>query len=63
MLGDNLEDIGMVDGFEYDNLLKIGFLNENIEENLENYKKAFDIVILNDGSMEFVNNLLKEIIK
>jgi len=63
LLGDNLEDIGMVDGFEYDNLLKIGFLNENIEENLENYKKAFDIVILNDGSMEFVNNLLKEIIK
>ena len=46
----------------YDNLLKIGFLNENVEENLEYYKKAYDIIILNDSSMDYVNDLLKEII-
>jgi len=61
LLGDNLEDIKMVAGFNYDNLIKIGFLNEKIEENLEAYKKIYDILILNDSSMNFVNNLLKEI--
>jgi len=62
LLGDNPEDIGMIEGFEYENLIKIGFLNENIEESLENYKKYFDIIILNDGSVEFINELLKEIV-
>jgi len=31
LLGDNLEDVGMIKGFPYENLIKIGFLNENIE--------------------------------
>jgi len=62
LLGDNLEDIGMVKGFQYDNLIKIGFLNEDIKENLEDYKKAYDILILNDSSIDYVNLLLKEII-
>ncbi|MDO8524113.1 MAG: hypothetical protein Q7R99_00610 [bacterium] len=61
LLGDNVEDIAMVEGFEYDNLIKIGFLNENIEENLGVYKKNFDAIITNDGSMKFINELLKEI--
>ncbi|MBU1349747.1 hypothetical protein KJ978_03455, partial [Patescibacteria group bacterium] len=47
--------------FDYDNLIKIGFLNENVKENLEEYKKNYDVVILNDGSMEYVNDLLNEI--
>jgi len=63
LLGDNLDDIGMIEGFEYDNLIKIGFLNENIEENLEHYKRNFDVVILNDSSMDYINNLLTEVIK
>jgi 5'-nucleotidase len=62
LLGDNLEDIGMIEGFDYDNLIKIGFLNENIEENLSEFQKNFDIIILNDGEMDFVNNLIREII-
>ena len=62
LLGDNTEDVDMIIGFEYENLIKVGFLNENIEENLEKYKESFDIVILNDGSMEYINGLLKEII-
>jgi len=63
LLGDSLEDVGMVKGFDYDNLIKIGFLNENVEENLEQYKRNFDVVILNDSSMDYINGLLKEIIK
>ncbi|MDO8424683.1 MAG: hypothetical protein Q7S70_01960 [bacterium] len=63
LLGDSIEDIGMVAGFNFDNLIKIGFLNENIEENLERYGEKFDAVILNDSSLDSVNRLLKETIK
>jgi len=61
LLGDNLEDVGMIEGFEYDNLIKIGFLNENVDENLERYKKVYDVIILNDGDFEFVNRLISEV--
>ncbi len=63
LLGDNLEDAGMVKGFDYKNLIKIGFLNENVKENLERYKNNFDVVILNDISLDYVNQLLTETIK
>jgi len=53
----------MIEGFDYDNLIKIGFLNDNINENLEDFKKNFDIVILNDSDMNYINKLLKEICK
>jgi 5'-nucleotidase len=59
LLGDSLDDVGMVTGFDYGNLIKIGFLNDRVGENLENYKKTFDVVITNDGSLNFVNQLLK----
>jgi hypothetical protein len=60
LLGDSLDDVGMVEGFDYKNLLKIGFLNENVEENLEKFKKTFDVVLTGDPGMEYINNLLKE---
>lgn len=59
LLGDSLGDLGMIKGFPYKNLIKIGFLNDNIEENLEKYKLGYDIVILND-KFSFINNLMKE---
>jgi len=62
LLGDNLEDIGMIQGFDYENLIKIGFLNEKVEENLETYKTNYDIVVLNDSSFNYINNLLNELI-
>ena len=63
LLGDTIDDVLMVKGFEYDNLIKIGFLNENVEENLEKYKENFDVVLLNDSSLNYVNELLKELMK
>jgi len=62
LLGDGVDDIDMLEGFDYDNLLKIGFLNENVEENLPEFKKNFDVIILNDGEMDFVNQISKQII-
>ena len=61
LLGDNYEDTGMIQGFPYNNLIKIGFLNENIEQNLEQYKEAYDVVITNDGDFTYINQLLKRL--
>ncbi len=61
LLGDNLHDIDMARGFPYKHLVKIGFLNEGVKENLEYYQQEYDVVILNDGSMEYVNELVREI--
>ncbi len=63
LLGDSIGDVGMIEGFNYDNLTKIGFLNEEVKENLEEYKKHFDIILTKDQDFNFVNKLLKEILK
>ena len=62
LLGDSLDDIGAIEGFDYDNLLKIGFLNENEKENLAYYQRAFDVIILKDGPIDFVNGLLQAVV-
>jgi len=62
LLGDQLGDVGMIEGFDYDNLIKVGFLNENIEKNLEEYEKNFDVVIVDDGDFNFINEFVKDII-
>jgi len=61
LLGDSVGDLGMVEGFPYENLLTIGFLNDNVDENIETYKENFDIIISNDGDFGFVNKLMKEL--
>jgi 5'-nucleotidase len=63
LIGDSLEDIDMVKGFNYKNIIKVGFLNKNIKENLTRYKKDFDIIILNDSEKFYVDKLLAEILK
>ncbi|MCX6794608.1 MAG: hypothetical protein NTY31_01220 [Candidatus Falkowbacteria bacterium] len=61
LFGDSLGDVGMVEGFAHDNLLKIGFLNGRVEENLESFKQVYDVIILGDVSFAFINQLFKEI--
>lgn len=63
LLGDSLGDVDMAEGFPYENILKIGFLNENVEERLEEYKKHFDIVLAGDQDFSYVNKLMSKIIK
>jgi 5'-nucleotidase len=62
LLGDGLDDVGMIDGFEYDNLIKVGFLNENVEENMEAFKKLYDVIILGDPAIDFVDDLVRQIV-
>jgi len=63
LIGDSLGDLKMVAKIPYDEILKIGFLVNNVDAQLEEYKKNFDVVLLGDGSLDYVNELLKEIFK
>lgn len=63
LLGDSEGDVGMVEGFDYKNLIKIGFLNEDVSKHLKHFKEHYDLTITNDGTFEYVNNLLKQILK
>ncbi len=50
----------MVDWFEYNNLLKIWFLNYREDENLEYYKEKYDIIITWDWDYDILNTFLSE---
>ncbi len=62
LLGDSEGDLGMLNGVEHESVIKIGFLNENIEKNLNNYKKNFDVILLNDSNFSYINKMMQEII-
>lgn len=59
LLGDSLGDANMSDGIPHATVLKIGFLSANIEEALPQYLDKFDIVLLDDQTMEVVNSILQ----
>jgi 5'-nucleotidase len=61
LLWDSLWDHHMVDWFDYKNLIKIWFLNDNEEELLSEYKKRYDIIITWDWDFDIVNKILEEI--
>lgn len=62
LLGDNIDDISMIDGFDYDNLLKIGFLNFEISKQKEFYLNSFDLIIGGDGSFVNINKIINYLI-
>lgn len=61
LLWDSLWDPHMVTWFDYDNLLKIWFLNEKRDELIEEYKKNYDVVITDDGDFSIVNEIISSI--
>ncbi len=61
LIGDSLADLNMAQGIDYKTILKIGFLNEYIEKNKEKYKNNFDAIILNDGPMDLIVSIIKDI--
>jgi HAD superfamily hydrolase (TIGR01544 family) len=63
LLGDNLGDATMSDGLEHvDTILKIGLLHDNVEARLDKFKAAFDVVLLGDPSMEFLQELVDAVL-
>ncbi|KAH7289564.1 hypothetical protein KP509_30G009000 [Ceratopteris richardii] len=61
LLGDHIGDLGMSDGLDYENRITVGFLNEKVDAWMDEYKRSFDVVLLNDGTMDYVVNLVKEL--
>jgi 5'-nucleotidase len=62
LLGDSLGDLGMVEGFEYKNLISVGFLNFDFDNLREVYIKNFDVVLEGDGYFDFVNKIMRYLI-
>ncbi len=61
LLGDSIDDLGMVEGFDYHHLIKIGFLNPGYYNLREDYEKNFDVIIEGDGDFSYVNNLMRDL--
>ncbi len=58
LLGDIPDDVTMVSKEKLNHTITIGFLEENIESNLEKYNKTFDIVLTNNASFKDVLKLI-----
>ncbi|KAK3577134.1 hypothetical protein CHS0354_037467 [Potamilus streckersoni] len=64
LIGDSLGDLHMADGAEHmENKLKIGFLNTKVDESLELYKRKFDIVIVQDESLDLINAVIRKVVQ
>uniref|UniRef100_A0A3Q3EFA5 5'-nucleotidase n=1 Tax=Labrus bergylta TaxID=56723 RepID=A0A3Q3EFA5_9LABR len=59
LLGDSLGDLTMADGVQdMENILKIGFLNDKVEERKQSYLDSYDIVLVKDETLEVPNAIM-----
>ncbi|XP_013140663.1 PREDICTED: 7-methylguanosine phosphate-specific 5'-nucleotidase [Papilio polytes] len=60
LLGDNIGDAGMAQGMDHCHVvLKVGFLGRNARANLHNYLNTFDLVLVDEPTMDVPNAILK----
>uniref|UniRef100_A0A8I3S3T9 5'-nucleotidase, cytosolic IIIA n=1 Tax=Canis lupus familiaris TaxID=9615 RepID=A0A8I3S3T9_CANLF len=63
LLGDSQGDIRMADGVaNVEHILKIGYLNDRVDELLEKYMDSYDIVLVKDESLDVANSILQKIL-
>ncbi|KAJ9588142.1 hypothetical protein L9F63_018500 [Diploptera punctata] len=59
LMGDEIGDAGMAAGVHDANtVLKIGFLYDRVEDRLEEFMTHFDIVLIDDQTMDVINDIL-----
>uniref|UniRef100_A0A3Q1GYC4 5'-nucleotidase n=1 Tax=Acanthochromis polyacanthus TaxID=80966 RepID=A0A3Q1GYC4_9TELE len=59
LMGDSLGDLNMADGVQdMENILKIGYLNDKVEERKQSYLDSYDIVLVEDETLEVPNAVL-----
>ncbi|XP_007535544.1 7-methylguanosine phosphate-specific 5'-nucleotidase [Erinaceus europaeus] len=64
LLGDSMGDLTMADGVpNVENILRVGFLNDKVEERRERYMDSYDIVLEKDETLDVVNGLLQHILR
>jgi hypothetical protein len=69
VMGDHLNDLDSIKHLKYLNEIKIGFINYKQDSMTtkqiklkEIYQLHYDVCIINDGNLIFVNNLIKHIL-
>nr|XP_056720663.1 7-methylguanosine phosphate-specific 5'-nucleotidase [Euleptes europaea] len=63
LLGDSMGDLSMADGVaNVENILRVGFLNDKVEERREKYIEAYDVVLEKDETMDVANGILQFIL-
>jgi len=62
LLGDSLGDLKMIHGFKYNQVLLVGFLNQDIDEKIDSYQQAYDIVITGDSDFVPINEIAQAIL-
>ncbi|NXK83860.1 5NT3B nucleotidase, partial [Amazona guildingii] len=63
LLGDSMGDLTMADGVpSVESILKIGFLNDKVEEQRGKYLDAYDIVLERDETLDVANGILRYIL-
>ncbi|KAM8825074.1 cytosolic 5'-nucleotidase 3-like [Synchiropus picturatus] len=59
LMGDSLGDLNMADGVQdIENILKIGYLNDKVEERRQSYLDSYDIVLVKDETLDIPNAVL-----
>ena len=58
LLGDSVGDVNMADGMAVSTVLKIGYLNFDADTRLDEYMQLYDIVIINDGSLDVAHQIV-----
>lgn len=58
LLWDSLWDPDMANGTQYDNILKVGFYNDETNERISYYQKKYDIVLTGDSDGDFLKSIL-----
>jgi len=61
LMGDAAGDIHMADGIDHKHKLSIGFLHVKVEANLPLYLETFDIVLLQDPPLDWINWIVARI--
>jgi 5'-nucleotidase len=69
LMGDSLGDLRMADGVPHECVLTVGFLHTThhdkaqVDALLAEYKRRFDVVLVDTDSLEYVHDLLREVCK
>lgn len=59
LFGDLIEDLKMLDLKKEENTLTFGFLDANVEENLERYNNSFDVVLAGDEDFNSIKGVIE----
>jgi len=61
VIGDSMGDSNMADGLDNECVLRIAFVSSKTKNHVDKFSEKFDVVIIEEESYDFVNELLSEI--